>query len=250
MSRGRFVQMEPEVAMYPGRWVKTRALREGRSCRPASGAPRWSADELGRVGSCGHLTAEPGPAKPRPRLQRQRKSTSHQAGGAAARGPAALTGPLGPGSQSSSAGTAGSGLRHRARGQRRSAACVPGAVPWWPESLLSAGGEERMGEAGRGPPVLPHSPPEGAGSRDTGLSRQGWRSWVNCLVAAEQGSGSGLVPDSAREAEAPKAPYLGAEGWKRGGRQAVALRGTGRCHQQRVPAFEGRGPEALWGGVT
>lgn len=49
-----------------------------------------------------------------------------------------------------------------------------------------------------------------------GLSRQGWRSWVNCLVAAEQGSGSGLVPDSAREAEAPKTPYLGAEGWKRG----------------------------------
>lgn len=56
---------------------------------------------------------------------------------------AALTGPPGRGSQSSSAGTADSGLRHRARGQRRSAASVPGAAPWWFERLPSAEKEQR-----------------------------------------------------------------------------------------------------------
>lgn len=66
--------------------------------------------------------------------------------GEAAQGPVALTGPPGRGLQSFSAGTAGSELRHRARGQHRSAARAPGAAPWWPESLPPAGRAENSSE--------------------------------------------------------------------------------------------------------
>lgn len=140
LSRGCFVQRKPEAVGQPGRWMKTRgsagvSTGRGGGCRPTSGAPE--------SGPCREPTPDPEPGcgnsgVPRPRPQALGRGNS-------VGGTAGLTGPPGWGSQSSAAGTAGSGPRHQARGRHRSAAFAPAAVRPGLGSRPPAEGERRMG---------------------------------------------------------------------------------------------------------
>lgn len=92
--------------------------------------------------------------------------------------PGGFTRPPGRGSRSCASATAGSGPTRPARGQRRSAACVPGAAPWWLGSLPPAEEERRAAvsqQAGGSPAPLPQRRCtgclRGAGDRDVGTAQ-------------------------------------------------------------------------------
>lgn len=173
LSRGCFVQREPEAVGQPGRWMKTR------------GSPGVSTAGRGLPShqrGCRVWAVQGADPRPRAGLRQQRSPPPQTLGrGNSVGGTAGLTGPPRWGSQSSAAGTAGSGPRHQARGQHRSAAFAPAAVRPGLGSRPPAEGERRMGVGGsreRGPdsgtaahrgqaPV--HSPPHPAASNCSGL---------------------------------------------------------------------------------